>query len=84
MARARLHHIVSSGDRAAVMTLRRGTGQDQTFTTTGRPAPVPRTGTLPLTVPTACGPPSRSQGNFPAALLAASQKRTFLVHVGAA
>jgi len=34
-------------------------------TTTGRPAPVPRLGTLPLAVSAACGPPSRSQvGNF--------------------
>jgi hypothetical protein len=32
--------------------------------TTGRPAPVPRLGTLPLTVPTACGPPSRSQADL--------------------
>ena len=34
----------------------------RTFTaTTGRPAPVPRTGTLPLAVSAARGPPSRSQ-----------------------
>ena len=34
----------------------------RTFTaTTSRPAPVPRLGTLPLTVRAACGPPSRSQ-----------------------
>src|SRR5580704_17768086 len=38
----------------------------RTFTaTTGRPAPVPRLGTLPLTVRAACGPPSRGQqGTF--------------------
>jgi hypothetical protein len=35
---------------------------DRTFlTTTSRPAPVPRAGTLPLAVPAACGPPSRGQ-----------------------
>ncbi len=35
----------------------------KTFTTTtGRPAPVPRIGTLPLTVFAACGPPSRRPG----------------------
>src|SRR4029077_13096623 len=34
----------------------------RTFTApTSRPAPVPRLGTLPLTVRAACGPPSRSQ-----------------------
>ena len=33
--------------------------------TTGRPAPVPRLGTLPLAVSAACGPPSRGQqGNL--------------------
>src|SRR5689334_12198915 len=34
------------------------------LTTTGRPAPVPRLGTLPLAVSAACGPPSRSQDNL--------------------
>ena len=35
----------------------------RTFTaTTGRSAPVPRTGTLPLAVSAACGPPSRRPG----------------------
>src|SRR5215470_7285232 len=35
------------------------------LTTTGRPAPVPRLGTLPLAVSAACGPPSRGQvGSF--------------------
>src|SRR6202011_1832293 len=32
------------------------------LTTTSRPVPVPRTGTLPLAVSAACGPPSRDQG----------------------
>src|SRR5689334_6469727 len=35
------------------------------LTTTSRPVPVPRIGTLPLAVSAACGPPSRSQGHFP-------------------
>src|SRR6266516_7447829 len=35
------------------------------LTTTSRPAPVPRTGTLPLAVCAACGPPSRGPGSFP-------------------
>jgi hypothetical protein len=37
----------------------------RTFTATSRPAPVPRLGTLPLTVSAACGPPSRGQANLP-------------------
>ena len=42
----------------------------RTFTaTTGRPAPVPRLGTLPLAVSAACGPPSRGQqGTFALAI----------------
>ena len=36
----------------------------RTFTaTTSRPAPVPRLGTLPLAMSTACGPPSRGHGD---------------------
>src|SRR5215813_13151052 len=35
------------------------------LTTTSRPVPVPRLGTLPLAVSAACGPPSRGQGNLP-------------------
>jgi len=35
------------------------------ITTTGRPAPVPRIGTLPLTVFAACGSPSRPPGGRP-------------------
>src|SRR5262249_20910008 len=35
------------------------------LTTTSRPVPVPRLGTLPLAVSAACGPPSRSPGNLP-------------------
>src|SRR5262249_12572317 len=35
------------------------------LTTTSRPAPVPRLGTLPLAVSAACGPPSRGPGTLP-------------------
>ena len=54
----------------------------RTFTTTtGRPAPVPRLGTLPLTVSTACGPPFRGPGNFPWPSL--SGRQVLLFHASA-
>jgi len=58
----------------------------RTFTaTTGRPVPVPRTGTLPLTVSAACGPPFRGQQGW-AALTAwppLSGRQVLLFHASA-
>ena len=58
----------------------------RTFTaTTGRPAPVPRLGTLPLTVRAACGPPSRSQQGTvaPPAWPSLSGRQVLLFHASA-
>ena len=49
--------------------------------TTDRSAPVPRTGTLPLAVSAACGPPSRSRGNLPRPSL--SGRQVLLFHASA-
>src|SRR5215469_2419932 len=49
------------------------------LTTTGRPAPVPRLGTLPLAVSAACGPPSRRRASRPAV----SGRQVLLFHASA-
>jgi len=51
------------------------------LTTTGRPAPVPRPGTLPLAVSAACGPPSRNRGHLPRPSL--SGRQVLLFHASA-
>src|SRR5262249_23174235 len=51
------------------------------LTTTSRPVPVPRLGTLPLAVSAACGPPSRGQGNLPRTPL--SGRQVLLFHASA-
>ena len=57
----------------------------RTFTaTTGRPAPVPRLGTLPLAVSAACGPPSRGQaGLAPVTWPPLSGRQVLLFHASA-
>ena len=57
----------------------------RTFTaTTGRPAPVPRLGTLPLAVPAACGPPSRGPGRVtPVPWPPLSGRQVLLFHASA-
>src|SRR5215472_11925130 len=49
------------------------------LTTTGRPAPVPRLGTLPLAVSAACGPPSRRRNTR----AAVSGRQVLLFHASA-
>ena len=52
--------------------------------TTGRPAPVPRLGTLPLAVSAACGPPSRGPGRVtPVPWPPLSGRQVLLFHASA-